>query len=187
MTSVTTPIRTRVSRRFTTAQKPWPVLHLSKWIQTCFDTPEFNGFFLLGGKTMNQLSEVESTFSRFWSHYKYIDGNTPECPQRTVPIYLHGDEGRGLVKRPLLILSFQPIIGWGGEGHANTIKSQHLCITTFDDFQVKMLASENHAFDFSRHVQTRFCHIQGIHIRQGCCIPFSLLRTMPRRMHHYIL
>ena len=130
VTSVATPIRTRVSRRFTIARKPWPVLHLSKWIQTCFDTPEFNGFFLLGGKTMDQLSEVESMFSRFWSRYKYMDANTPACPERTIPIYLHGDEGRGLVKRPLLILSFQPIIGWGGEGHANTVKPQHLCITS---------------------------------------------------------
>ena len=37
------------------------------------------------------------------------------APSALLPIFLHGDEGRGLTKRPLLILAFQPIIGWGGE------------------------------------------------------------------------
>ena len=122
VTNVIGPIRTRVSRRFCTAQKPWPVMHLSDWVTMGFNKPEFQGFFFLGGKRLNELKNVENQLSTFWDRYKYIDCNLPACPQRTLPIFLHGDEGRGLTKRPLLILAFQPIIGWGGEHHVNTIK-----------------------------------------------------------------
>jgi len=86
-----------------------------------FNTP-FEGFFFLGGKKVDQLREVEDQLSKFWQHYKYVDSDVPSSPKRTLPIYLHGDEGRGLVKRPILILAFQPIIGWGAKKQVNTIK-----------------------------------------------------------------
>ena len=57
----------------------------------------------------------------------------------------------------------------------------------FDDFQVICLEPKNPVIFLHRHFQGIFCHIQGTHIRQGCYIPFCLLRTMPRRMHHSIL
>ena len=126
VTSVKTPIRTRVSRRFCVASRPWPVFHLSDWLSTCFNTPEFSGFFFLGGKKATQMEEIEHMFTSFWDRYKYIDANSPSCPARTIPIYIHGDEGRSLVKRPILIVAYQPIIGWGGEDRCNSTK--HLCI-----------------------------------------------------------
>ena len=128
VTSVKTPIRTRVSRRFRVASRPWPVFHLSDWLSTCFNTPEFSGFFFLGGKKISQLEEIEQMFTRFWDRYKHIDANSPSFPARTIPIYIHGDEGRSLVKRPILIVAYQPIIGWGGEHRCNSTK--HLCINS---------------------------------------------------------
>lgn len=121
VTTVTILVRTRISRRRCVGPKPWPVLHLSDWLKTSFIS-EFNGFFMLGGEEIHQLTAVEEMLTRFWSRYRYCDANSPPCPSRTIPFYIHGDEGRGLVKRPLLIVAFQPIIGWGGEDHTNNIK-----------------------------------------------------------------
>ena len=131
VTNVTIPIRTRVSRRFCIARKPWPVFQLSDWIKACFNTPEFQGIFMLGGKRVGQLEEIEGMLSTFWDRYSYIDSNTPEVPERTIPFYIHGDEGRGLVKRPLLIVAFQCIIGWAGTDHTNSIKKQAFALSMF--------------------------------------------------------
>ena len=123
VTNVTIPVKTKVSRRISVAPKPWPVFHLSDWITTCFNVPEFSGFFVLGGKKVDQLQDVEAMLSRFWDRYVHVDRDSlPQVPARTVPFFLHGDEGRGLVKRPIMILAFQPVVGWGGESHSNTIK-----------------------------------------------------------------
>ena len=127
VTHVIIPIRTRVSRRFRIARKPWPVFQLSDWMKACFNTPEFQGVFMLGGKKVGELEEIEGMLSTFWDRYHCIDPNTPEVPERTIPFYIHGDEGRGLVKRPLLIIAFQCIIGWAGTDHPNSIKKQAFC------------------------------------------------------------
>lgn len=126
VTNVTAPIKTKVSRRRAVASKPWPVMHLSDWISTCFNIKQFSGFFMLGGKKVSQLQDIESMLTRFWDRYKHIDQEVPPVPSRTIPFYIHGDEGRGLVKRPLMIVAFQPIIGWGGEDRVNTIKYQSM-------------------------------------------------------------
>jgi hypothetical protein len=31
-----------------------------------------------------------------------------------IPIYIHGDEGRGLLKRPYMVISWQCVVGHGG-------------------------------------------------------------------------
>lgn len=68
------------------------------------------------------MTVVESMLSRFWSRYAKIDGVHVPYPSRTVPWMLHGDEGRGQCKRPLLVVSFQPVIGWSGEEYLNSTK-----------------------------------------------------------------
>ncbi|CAL1128522.1 unnamed protein product [Cladocopium goreaui] len=111
ITSVLTPIR--VSRRRRVQQRPWPVLHLADWLETGFKSP-YAGFYFLGGLKLNNLVEVESLLSDFWEKHSSVEGNKPAIPSRTIPILVHGDEGRGQAKRPLLVVSFQPIIGWTG-------------------------------------------------------------------------
>ena len=102
--------------------KPWPVLHLSSWLQACMENPQYGGYFFLGGKTLDQIGEVQQMFKNFWENYSYVDGTMPPCPELTIPILIHGDEGRGQCKRPLMIVSFQPIISWAGEKVVNTHK-----------------------------------------------------------------
>lgn len=121
ITPVLCPIR--VSRRRNVMERPWPVLHLSSWLKIGFEHRRFNGFYFLGGHDLTQIDEVESMLGVFWDRYSAIDTHQPPHPRRTIPIYIHGDEGRGQCRRPLLVVSFQPILGWhGGGDHVNSTK-----------------------------------------------------------------
>ena len=131
ITSVLTPIR--VSRRRRVQQRPWPVLHLEDWLETGFKSP-YSGFYFLGGLKLNNLVEIESLLSDFWGKHSNVEGNKPAIPSRTIPVLIHGDEGRGQAKRPLLVISFQPIIGWTGADNVNSRKS--FGISIFTDFIV---------------------------------------------------
>ena len=123
ITSVIIPVKMKVSRQKAVTNKPWPVLHLSSWMKTCLENEEFGGKFLLGGNNMDNLDKAEAMLSRFWAKYEKVQGDMPRVPHRTVPYLLHGDEGRGQVKRPLLIISFQGLIGWTGEDRVNSVKT----------------------------------------------------------------
>lgn len=111
----------RASRRRKVQRRPWPVLYLSSWVKVCFQEP-YDGFFLLGGYKLKDLPAIEDMLGRFWDRYAFVDTDRPKHPRRTIPYFLHGDEGRGQCKRPLLILSFQPVLGWSGEDHVNSKK-----------------------------------------------------------------
>lgn len=129
---VDTPLRARAfSRRKMVVTEPWPVLKLTDWMKTSMEDP-WQGFFMLGGYKLDNLSQAESMFERFWQRFEALEGYAPPCPKRTVPIYLHGDEGRGQAKRPILIVAFQPLITWAGEEHSNLRKRlgpiEHACM-----------------------------------------------------------
>lgn len=121
ITSVTAPVR--VSRRRRVQSRPWPVLHLSSWLQKSFESRLYGGFYFLGGNTLDNVPAVEDMLKRFWERFANVEpGDVPHTPARTIPYLLHGDEGRGQCKRPLLVISFQPVFGWTGEEHVNSTK-----------------------------------------------------------------
>ena len=135
--NMTLPVATSsvvIPRRFAVARKPWPVFHLSSWIKTAMETKPFEGFFLLAGMKLDKLAQAEDALELFWSRYKAVDPNTPDYPRRTLPFYIHGDEGRSQVKRPVLIISFQGLMSWAGSDKVNSYKtllannSNKLCI-----------------------------------------------------------
>lgn len=84
---------------------------------------QFGGFFLLNGIKLDQLEKVEDTLQSFWEKYAAMDPNTPDNPRRTLPFYIHGDEGRGQCKRPILVVSFQGLMSWAAPDKANSTKS----------------------------------------------------------------
>lgn len=104
-------------------QKPWPVLQLSDWVKACFE--HYGGMFLLGGHTLtnDNLKDIHNMLERFWQRYQHVQDVDVAEPSRTIPWMLHGDEGRGQCKSPVLICSFQPVIGWMGEEHINSKKN----------------------------------------------------------------
>ena len=88
----------------------WPCLLLSDWLRAGFEEP-FGGHFFLGGYRMvDEMESIKQMFSEFWARYKFHSATPPPDPERTIPVYLHGDEGRGQVKRPVKVISYQPCI-----------------------------------------------------------------------------
>ena len=71
---------------------------------------------------MESLPKAEQMFSQFWDRYQHRDAFRPAEPSRCIPMFVHGDEGRGQAKRPIMVLSVQPIYGWGGEEETNMKK-----------------------------------------------------------------
>ena len=119
--------KVRIPRKRKVLLRPWPVIPLNNWMKLCFSDSKYSGFFFLAGKTLDEWVDAQNMLKEFWSRYGKIDPTmVPTNPSQTIPVYLHGDEGRGLGKRPLLVISFQPVMSWVG---ANTIPStKHLAI-----------------------------------------------------------
>ena len=122
ITAVQCPIR--VSRRRRVMERPWPVLHLSDWLKVGFGHRHYGGSYFLGGYNKTQIGEVETMLAGFWGKHASIDCEQPPNPRRTIPFFIHGDEGRGQCRRPLLVISFQVVLGWDhGGDHINSTKS----------------------------------------------------------------
>lgn len=118
-------VKVKVARKRKVIIKPWPVIHLSSWMKECFGNRKYEGFFFLGGRRLEDWNSAQELFKTFWDRYSKIDPDAvPKHPSQTVPVYLHGDEGRGLGKRPLLVISFQPVMGWLGDCVPST---KYLC------------------------------------------------------------
>jgi hypothetical protein len=101
----------------------WPVRCLSDWIKTSFQNP-YQGCFMLGGhKLETELPAIKTMLRQFWERYHFIDGLDVAQPEKTLPFYLHGDEGRGQVRRPVMVISFQPVLSACGSEHLNSGKT----------------------------------------------------------------
>lgn len=75
---------------------------------------------LLAGHDIKSEVDWKSELSNFWRIYLKSDPSHPmgqpgappkEC---TVPMYLHGDEGRGKYRSPLMIQAWQPAVSFKG-------------------------------------------------------------------------
>ena len=92
----------------------WPMLTVSDWVRYLVShKPQL----LLAGSSVD--GAWRDTFSGFWRKYRQIDGSHPIYSESfdyssCIPILLHGDEGRGHLRRPFLVLSFQCLIGHQG-------------------------------------------------------------------------
>ena len=118
----TIPVEVHTMNHHSDLPKPITSYHIKpeSWIQHwANDCPE-----LLAGWNGNR----RENFSAFWHAYQVHHPSHKVFTEHegrlrdVVPIILHGDEGRGQCKRPLLILSFQPVLGWSGEDHVNSKK-----------------------------------------------------------------
>ena len=88
-----------------------PVIRLSEWLRVGFED-----FFMAVTKDLPELEAIEE----FWHRYRFVEDSMPEHPRRTLPVMLHGDEERGQVKRPLMVVSYQPLISCYGDNHLNS-------------------------------------------------------------------
>lgn len=123
VSTIRIPIRKKVKigfgkKRTKDCDVDFPILLPSSWIKTLLN---MHPSFVLGGHQVTDTEEFTSIFREFWGNFELAQ---PEHPifslftdaQRkyTVPMALHGDEGRGLSKIPVLVLSYQFIIPFSG-------------------------------------------------------------------------
>ena len=112
ITTVTTPVR--LVKRGVTKKciSQYPVLRLSDWCRCIFQT---GGQFLLAGLTLQD--DFGQTLRLFWQRYQQIEAEHPFFKQHCdaewehcIPYLIHGDEGRGAGKKPVMVISAQPLI-----------------------------------------------------------------------------
>lgn len=98
----------------------WPVLRIKSWIGYFL---KYQPEVLLGGCRV-ESGAWKPMFESFWAHYRKMDPmhevfTSGLCLQNVIPFSVHGDEGRGLARKPLMVLAWQLIIGHRGPGSCN--------------------------------------------------------------------
>ena len=104
-----------------------PIVLLSSWMEAIFK--EYPNFFLGGlNPDRDGLENCKAMFTRFWERFRTCQPSHPiyqrteEQRSCTIPMALHGDEGRGLARIPVLVLAYQVIIPYSGENELNSSK-----------------------------------------------------------------
>lgn len=104
-------------------KKAFPMIALKSWAECLLrHKPQI----LLGGHAITDVSKYEAMFRAFWTQYKTLDSYhpiynhfPPDQWGRCIPFAVHGDEGRGKAKTPVLITSFQVVISEKGLDFTN--------------------------------------------------------------------
>ena len=125
------PVKVSMERVWVRQQRPrvrqiqlaYPMIALRDWGELLLNS---HPNLMLGGFSLKQVSEYTEMFTRFWTRYQHLDPSHPiyathpeSVRGRCIPFLVHGDEGRGKGKVPILIQSFQMLIGPKGEQTTN--------------------------------------------------------------------
>ena len=88
----------------------WPVIRMEDWARWMLNNkPQL----LLGGNDLDHKGLWKEHFYRFWELYRKIDGSHPVFQRPDfdlgccIPYFFHGDEGRGQLRRPYMVISWQ--------------------------------------------------------------------------------
>lgn len=89
----------------------WPVLRIKGWIEYFL---KHRPTILLGGHTL-ESGLWKPMFRNFWESYREVNPShvlfsSGFSLETVIPYSLHGDEGRGLAKKPLMVLAWQLVI-----------------------------------------------------------------------------
>ncbi|OLP97347.1 Proteoglycan 4 [Symbiodinium microadriaticum] len=97
----------------------YPVICPSTWMSFLLKE---QSYLILGGIDVKEPHKWQALLCDFWQKYllmdkahvmhKYKSEATLSC---TVPLYLHGDEGRGKYKLPVMVEAVQGVISWKDE------------------------------------------------------------------------
>ena len=111
------PVTVRMRRPVRRLEVWWPILRMDQWAKLLFNQkPQL----LLGGQVPDPQGKWKKLYYDFWSVYQNIHGDHPIFSRKDVdmgtclPYMIHGDEGRGQLKRPYLVVSWQLLIGHNG-------------------------------------------------------------------------
>ena len=116
----TLPLWIRYSRkRPQQALVKYPVLRMTDWVDCIF---RHGGHFFLGGQSMDNAEAFGGQLYNFWENYQVVDPDFAffrEYPKaewnRSIPIAIHGDEGRGKAKNPVMVVTVQILLPISGK------------------------------------------------------------------------
>ena len=118
------PLRIRNLRTRKEEDVVWPVMKLSSW--AAFELGK-GGEMLLAGCHVEHGASWKAVLGDFWSHFYEKEPGHPVYDAAhgldvtcVIPYMIHGDEGRGRGKQPLLTISFQGLLSHYGEHRLNT-------------------------------------------------------------------
>ena len=88
----------------------YPVLQLSDWAECLFN---LGGHFFTGGFGLDHADQFKQVLNDFWEKFVAIEPGF-DLPRsqwsESIPLALHGDEGRGRQKQPVMVMATQTII-----------------------------------------------------------------------------
>ena len=102
----------------------YPVLMPSCWVKCVFE--QWAGQPLLGGHCLDDECAWRNMSSTFWARWENVRPDMEVFSTNEydlslcVPLTLHGDEGRGKLRRPVMITAVQPLISWKGPLYTNS-------------------------------------------------------------------
>lgn len=115
-----------VRRRRPTLKKveiAYPVIYPSSWMKYLLRK---QSYLVLGGIDIEDTAKWQAMLSEFWNLYNEFDPSNimsePNAPPltHTVPLYIHGDEGRGKYKLPIMVEGIQPCLSFKGTSFENS-------------------------------------------------------------------
>ena len=127
MVSLDLPVRWRNQH----VMMPWPVLPLSSWVKMIFKKTE--GQPMLAGYRLAEETKWQDMFRDFWNKFRSARNGKHQVYedhshrlQYCIPMFLHGDEGRGKLRRAVMATSLQPVLLAGGHvGHSFNSRFLH--------------------------------------------------------------
>lgn len=131
VTNIKVPVKLINKGRPRKEETDFPVLLPSAWLKVGLET---GGQMFLGGHEVSDESGYRCMLLDFWKKFQCVNPGfdffarkdyNDEMAPLSIPCLVHGDEGRGKCKRPIMILAVQPLISWKGPSHVNS--SGYLC------------------------------------------------------------
>lgn len=120
--TVQIPVRKRKPK----LQKVWvhyPVILPTTWFSYLLSV---HSMLLLCGHDINQQECWAKELRHFWAMFLKAEPNHPMVQPGsppahcTIPLYLHGDEGRGKFALPIMVQAFQPVVSYKGPEFKNS-------------------------------------------------------------------
>ena len=102
----------------TVATMEYPILYPSHWLQYMLENCSEA---ILGGFNIDSVPDWQAMLKDFWSKFQASQPQAQVAdPKVCIPIALHGDEGRGKNKHPIMCIGWQPLISYLGPAVTNT-------------------------------------------------------------------
>lgn len=109
---------------------PWPTLPFRSWLDCVFK--KTHGQPILGGNLLRDQDAWKTMLRDYWGKFRVVKGHHNVFQDHLheldccVPVMVHGDEGRGKLRRAVSVTSLQPaLVPDGHAGHSFNSRFLH--------------------------------------------------------------